>query len=667
AIAKLGQYHKVTQVTVYSIEYQHEKISSAYHWSQSDTMPCLDKQELLAMVKYYFPEILPASGILPMISCPDISSGTDAAFQIMGKNNIRAFICAPLYVEGVLWGILNVENHHTPRQWTEQENAFVAMIAGILAGVIMRKVYYAILQEAVDKATVANRAKSNFLSNMSHEMRTPLNAIIGMTIIGKKSNEIERKNYCLSRIEDASTHLLGVINDILDMSKIEASKFALSNADFNFEKMLTRIVNVVNFRIEEKRQKFSIYIDRDIPDFLTGDDQRLAQVITNLVGNAVKFTPEDGAISVTASHIDEKDGVCMLQITISDNGIGISHEQQKRLFQSFEQAENSTSRQFGGTGLGLAISKSIVEMMGGTIWIESEIGKGATFAFTVQMKRGGGVTRKYIGSREKLGIINVIAADANDAAASYIREITEEAGAACITVHSGEEALKTAQASGTRTVYLVNRELPGMSGTELTRRLKARAEKPDSVIVIMYSNSAVSSYEKEAKDSGVDKILSMPLFPSVIRDTINACLGITEQAEENQQQLLPDLKGHCLLLAEDVEINREIVLALLEPTQLAIECAVNGADAVRMFAEAPDKYNLIFMDLQMPVMDGLTAAQKIREMDFPAAKKIPIIAMTANVFQEDIKKCLDSGMNGHLGKPLKLDEVLEKLCSFMSA
>jgi len=394
------------------------------------------------------------------------------------------------------------------------------------------------LKTALDKATSASRAKGEFLSNMSHEIRTPLNAIIGMTAIGKNAEDIERKDYALDRIVEASNHLLGVINDILDMSKIEANRFELSASEFSFEEMLQRVANVSNFRVEEKRQKFEIHIDKRIPEILIGDDQRMAQVITNLLGNAVKFTPEEGSIKIDTCILDEKDDVCTIQITVSDTGIGISLDQQKQLFQSFRQAESGTSRKYGGTGLGLSISKNIIEMMGGRIWIESELGKGAAFIFTVKLKRAG--------------------------------------------------------------------EKQGMHPAGSTNGEKARA------------------------------------------------------------QPIPILAGRSILLAEDVEINREIVLALLEPTQLQIDCAENGAIAVRMFREAPQKYDMIFMDLQMPEMDGLTAARKIRSLDIPEAATIPIIAMTANVFKEDVEACLNAGMNSHIGKPLKIDEVLDKLRCYLT-
>jgi PAS domain S-box-containing protein len=384
-----------------------------------------------------------------------------------------------------------------------------------------------------EQALSASRAKSAFLANMSHEIRTPLNAITGMTVIGKSAADVARKDYCFAKIENASAHLLGVINDILDMSKIEANKFELAPIEFNFEKMIQSAVNVVNFRMDEKRQQFTVHIDNAIPQALIADDQRLAQVITNLLGNAVKFTPEHGSIRLDARFLGEQDGLCTLEIAISDTGIGISAEQQKHLFNSFQQAEIDTTRRYGGTGLGLAISKGIVEMMSGKIGVKSEPGKGSVFTFTIQAK-------------------------------------------------------KSAQAH-----------------------------------------------------------------------------DVTDEPRQAKQDIAGFFPGRRILLVEDMEINREIVLALLEPTQLEIDCAENGAEAVRKFSKTPDRYDLIFMDVQMPEMDGYEATQCIRAMNIPKAKDIPIIAMTANVFREDVEKCMKAGMNGHVGKPLDFADVLEKLNSYL--
>ena len=517
-----------------------------------------------------------------------------------------------------------------------------------------------------DAAEAATRAKSSFLAGMSHEIRTPMNAIIGMTAIGKSAAGAERKNYCLSKIEDASHHLLGVINDILDMSKIEANKFELSPIEFQFEKMLQHAANVICFRADEKRQKFTVHIDNAIPKTLIADDQRLAQVITNLLGNAVKFTPEEGSIRLDTRFLGEQDGIVTIQITVTDTGIGISPEQQGWLFRTFHQAESSTTRKFGGTGLGLAISKNIVEMMGGGIRIESELGKGAAFMFTFQAKRG--AETKPVTSKRSTnwGNISFMVVDDDPTVLEYFREIMQRFGASCDTALSGEAALDVVEHNGDYDIYFVDWKMPGIDGIALTKALKARNSESRNAIVIMISSVEMSSIEDEAKKAGITHFLSKPLFPSAIADAINESLGFIQQRIDNDQADITGIfEGRRILLAEDVEINREIVLTLLEPTRVKIDCAENGAEAVRIFAQAPEKYDMIFMDVQMPEMDGYEATRRIRAFDFPTAKTIPIVAMTANVFQEDINKSAAAGMNSHVGKPLNFEEVLDKMRAYL--
>jgi len=515
------------------------------------------------------------------------------------------------------------------------------------------------------EAEAANKAKSSFLSTMSHEIRTPMNAIIGMTSIGKKAQDMKKAQDAFEKIDGASKHLLGVINDILDMSKIEADKFDLSPISFDFEKMLQKVVDVVNFRVDERQQKFYINIDKDIPRILIGDDQRLSQVITNLLSNAVKFTPEEGTISLDSQLISEENDICRLRISVEDTGIGVTEEQKERMFKKFEQAEAGTSRKFGGTGLGLSISKRIVELMDGEIWVESEFGKGSTFVFTAALKRGSedGILPLPEGVNWKN--LRIFLVDDDPIVRDFFTALAESWGVSCTVASSGEEAVKKLEDDNNYDVHFIDWSLPGMDGGELTRRIQDNAEGKLTVII----TSSIDRYiiEDEARAAGVDKFLPKPLFPSMIVDMINECIGIDNAMERDEKVEYSDnFSDKIILLAEDVEINREIVLALLEPTELKVDCAVNGAQAVGMFEAAPDKYDIIFMDVQMPEMDGHEATQAIRAMDIPRAKTIPIIAMTANVFRDDIEKCLAVGMNDHIGKPLDFNDVLDKLRAYLN-
>jgi signal transduction histidine kinase/CheY-like chemotaxis protein len=529
------------------------------------------------------------------------------------------------------------------------------------------------IERAREDAERASAAKSEFLSNMSHEMRTPMNAIIGMTAIAKNSDNMDRKDYCLKKIEDASTHLLGVINDILDMSKIEANKLDLSFESFNFEKMIQKVVNVINFRVDEKRQEFSVNLDTAIPQALIGDDQRLAQVITNLLSNAVKFTPEGGAVRLSADLTGMENGIFTVQVQVTDTGIGISKEQQSRLFRSFQQADSSTSRKFGGTGLGLVISKRLVEMMGGTIWTESEPGNGATFAFTFKAERGVDKNRSFLSPDISWNNVRLLAVDDAPETLEYFRSAAERLSISCDTALSGEAALELIEKNGLYNVYFIDWKMPGLNGIEVAARIR-EASAGKTAMVIMISATEWSVIEADANRAGVDRFLQKPLFHSDIVDCLNECFGVLPSTEMEARAGTDDFSGYKILLAEDVEINREIVLALLEPTHLAIDCAANGLEAVKMMESTGDSYSMIFMDVQMPEMDGYEATRRIRSFEkkqreqagMPgSAPDIPIIAMTANVFREDVEKCIQAGMNDHIGKPIDFDEVLEKLRTYL--
>jgi signal transduction histidine kinase/CheY-like chemotaxis protein len=532
------------------------------------------------------------------------------------------------------------------------------------------------INDAMELAKSASTAKTSFLANMSHEIRTPMNAIIGMTSIGMETEDHERMNYCLSRIDSAAKHLLGIINDILDMSKIEANKLELSPVSFEFDTMLKNVVNIIDLRIKERRQKFYVTVDNHIPNALIGDDQRLIQIITNLLSNAVKFTPEEGIIHLDIRLLPDEDKIvpsdeyCRIQVSVSDTGIGLTDEQKVRLFYSFEQADAGTSRKYGGTGLGLAISKSLIEMMSGEIQIESEVGHGAKFIFTAVLKRGEKVHRPHLANNINLNELRIFAVDDEPAILDFFINTAKDIGVDCTVASSGEEAVAMLSQDNDYNIYFLDWMLPGMSGTDLAQIIREKTSCDP--IVAIFSSADWNHIEKDARKAGVDKLLPKPLLRSMVVDFINECYGSNGNMEYAKKEERLDFTGYTVLLAEDVEINREIVLALLAPVNLTIDCAENGIEALRMFKEAPEKYDLIFMDLQMPEMDGYEATRRIRalaqgydDVKIPRAKEIPIVAMTANVFKEDIEKCLAAGMNSHLGKPLNVDDVIRLLQEYL--
>jgi signal transduction histidine kinase len=389
------------------------------------------------------------------------------------------------------------------------------------------------LREAAElNAENASRAKGEFLSHMSHEIRSPLNAVIGMINIANEEKDIDGVKVYLGKADNAAKHVLGVINDILDMSNIEANKLELSDSEFDFGKMMTNIVDVTSIRAQEKHIQVVVNMNPNIPTFVISDELRLAQVITNLMTNAIKFTPENGKVQLNAEKLEEKDDEVTLRIEVADSGIGISPEQQSKLFSAYNQADRTIAKQFGGTGLGLAISKRIIELMQGKIWIESELGKGAKFIFTLKMKKG---------------------------------------------------------TQGANNDITANAPASGIKATDL------------------------------------------------------------------------HLQSYTILVAEDMDFNREVLSKFLEKTGVTIDFAENGKEAVEKFKVNYEKYSLIFMDVNMPEMDGDEATKIIRALGYKKAKEIPIVAMTADVFKEDVEKCLAVGMNDHISKPIVPKIIYTKL------
>ena len=599
----------------------------------------------------------------------EVASDLPTSIYIRLKNvGVLSILFVPVVIQGEYWGYVSYDDCHEATLFTDEETDILRTSSLIMASALMRGEMTEQLIQAREEAILSAKAKSNFLANMSHEIRTPLNAVIGMTSIGKNATSEERKDYCFGKIEDASKHLLGVINDVLDLSKIEANKLELSELAFDFEKMLQQVVTVSAFRIEEKKQHFMVYIDEAIPESLIGDDQRLSQVITNLLSNAVKFTPEGGSININTRLVEEKDGLNTLRFEVADTGIGISPEQQARLFSSFEQAGSDTTRNFGGTGLGLAISKRIVEMMGGSIWIESETGQGSTFIFTVRMRKADERERRHrLDSGVTLKNLRVLFVDDDPDIREYFADIAARFGFECDIAEDGEEALDIIGKNKAYDIFFIDWKMPGMNGLELAKRIRGAVSA--RAIITMISAYELAEIEDLAREAGVDRFLPKPLFPSAIADLIAESIG-AEGASEAYEQDHKDheadnFEGARILLAEDVDINREIVLALLEPMSLIIDCAENGAEALEMYKADPFEYDLILMDVQMPEMNGYDATIAIRSLPFDRAKDIPIIAMTANVFKADIERCLEAGMNDHLGKPLNLDEVVAMLHKYI--
>ena len=529
ALAKLGSYLKVTRILVCAFDEDYHSSTQVNQWVKN-----LKYQYTSSNVSHYL--LLSnqfsrkqgkdrRSNVIAVNHTTETKKGT---YHILYETEqIHSFLAAPLYVEHKLWGILVIEEQDQYRMWNDHDINLISISSTSISQAIARDKIEWERTNALQDALLASQAKGEFLSNMSHEMRTPMNVIIGMSNIGLNAMSLEAKDEAFHKVQNASKHLLGVINDVLDMSKIEANKLELIPIEFDFRLAIQRIIEVIQFKIAEKHQELCVSIDDAVPEIIIADDHHLGQVITNLLSNANKFTDEYGTIVLNIMALSRTETQVNLRISIIDNGIGITKEQMSHLFKPFEQADTSITRTYGGTGLGLVISKKICELMGGTITVESDYGVGTTFTI----------------------------------------EIT----------------------------------LPWISPTQ--------------------TEAEVAKVPHETES----------------------------------------LQGLSILLTEDVDINREVFCALMEPYGVHIDIACNGQEAVECFLRNPDLYDIIFMDLQMPVMDGYTATKRIRELGIPQATHIKIVAMTANVFKEDVDKCIQAGMNGHLGKAIDLDEIINIL------
>ena len=512
-------------------------------------------------------------------------------------------------------------------------------------------------------AEQANQAKSDFLSRMSHEMRTPMNAVIGMAKIAEKTNDPAKLKYCLSMIGVSSAHLLGLINDVLDMAKIEAGKLELDSAPLNIETIMARICNLIIEKVEEKKQILKVTLGKNMPLHYSGDELRIAQVVTNLMSNAVKFTPNNGTISLAVDMVKQEGSVSTLRFDVADTGIGMTPEQVEHLFGAFEQADKSITRRFGGTGLGLAISKNIVEKMNGSITVHSTPGEGSVFSALVELEAlpeeslSAGDAAFFAGKKALLASDNVDEVQ-------IFQDAIETTGIHLDVVSCAAEAIRhialAVDAGQPYHAVFSDFALPDMDAVAMAALLQSKG-LPTGNFVVMASFSRWNTVGQAAHTAGVGAFLVTPLFPSAVLQTLRDVLGHKAELLTPEEQSVPDFSAIRVLLAEDVEINQEIFISLLEETGLQVDVAADGLEAVTMFRANPGRYHAIFMDVQMPQMNGLEATEAIRKLDVPGADAIPIIAMTANVFTSEVEKCLACGMNHHLAKPIDEDKVREAI------
>ena len=547
----------------------------------------------------------------------------------------------------------------------------------IFALIILFDIYHQIQkrekQIEVEKilAEEASRAKTSFLSNMSHEIRTPMNAIIGLDNIALRNPTLQpQTREQLEKIGASARHLLGLINDILDMSRIESGRMVLKSEEFSFREFLDQINIIINGQCQDKGLRYKCQIVGKVSDFYFGDDLKLKQVLINILGNSVKFTNAPGDVTLTVEQIARQDDVCTMRFVMRDTGIGMDRAFIPKLFEAFSQEDTTSTNRYGGSGLGMAITKNFVEMMGGDIHVDSEKGVGSVFTVTV--------TLKYSPRQAQLeqGItlpenLRALVVDDDDIAAEHARITLQTIGIGADIAEGGGtalELLRSACDSGRPyDLLLTDYKMPEMSGLELTRALRGFDKGETAVIMLTGYNWDIIN--EEAREDGVDGITAKPLFAdSLLRQIHTVLLQRSGVEPAQEEQAAENRLGGCrILIAEDVEQNAEILIDLLEIEDMEAEHAENGAIAVRMFSDHPaGYYDAILMDMRMPVMDGLTAARAIRALPRDDAAQIPIIAMTANVFDEDVESTLKAGMNAHLGKPVEPELLYETLARLIS-
>ncbi|NOQ30514.1 MAG: response regulator [Helicobacteraceae bacterium] len=626
----------------------------------SETSAFLDVNQAFADITGFTKEELLRTSCIKLTSQEDKIRSQEIIQEVIKKGFVKDFIKTCIIKDGV-------------RILTNMSLTLMSDKKTILASVkdiTKQKELEQKLIESKIKAEDATKAKSEFLANMSHEIRTPMNGIIGMShlALGTELNNKQR-NY-IQKIDSSAKSLLGIINDILDFSKIEAGKLNIEKLDFNLFKVMDSVINLVEIKAHEKNLELIISYATNLGKYFYGDSLRISQILTNLLGNAIKFT-SSGEIGIYISKIEKN----KIRFEVKDTGIGLTQEQQTKLFKSFSQADGSTTRKYGGTGLGLTISKQLVELMDGKIWVESEVNKGSNFIFEIELPQNETKKKELTSFKGK----KVLIVDDHETWHEILKNILKMFDITVETAFSGQEAIdKIKECNNVYDLVLMDWNMPGLDGIETSRIIKnecmtcSKQNSCDTKLpptVVMVSSFRQESIVKLAEEIGIEAFLQKPINPSMLNDVLSGVfldyikdVNYTHQSKELElKENLKTLNGSKILLAEDNSINQEIIIGLLEDTGIDVDIANNGKEVVDKFT-TDNEYELLLMDLQMPIMDGFEATKIIRSIN----KEIPIVALTANAMLEDVEKTRKAGMNEHLNKPIDVQKLYKTLLKYIS-